>query len=139
MTMNSEGGCYCGELRYRINAEPLGKGMCFCRECQHISGGGPNIVLMVPADGFAYTKGAPQTFTRSDLQNAVTREFCARCGTQLVVRAPMLPGVALIKVGTLDDPAIYGMPQIAAYTSEMQSYHVVPEGVVPFEKFPAGI
>jgi len=79
--MKLEGGCYCGHLRYAADGEPMMKAQCHCRECQYISGGSPNMFLLMPLDGFRYTKGTPKQFTRSDLERAVTREFCAECGT----------------------------------------------------------
>ena len=102
--MKLEGGCYCGELRYKAEGKPMLKAQCHCRECQYISGGSPNMFLLMPLDGFSYTSGTPKKFTRSDLEGAVTREFCAECGTHVVTRPPGLPGLVL-KVGTLDDPA----------------------------------
>lgn len=36
-----------------------------------------NLFLLMPPDGFRYTKGTPKTFSRNDLENPVTREFCA--------------------------------------------------------------
>jgi hypothetical protein len=83
------------------------KAQCRCRECQYISGGSPNMFMLMPPDRFGYTKGMPKQFSRSDLENAVTREFCAECGTHLVTRRPGLPAV-ILKVGTLDDPAHFG-------------------------------
>jgi hypothetical protein len=41
----------------------------------------------LPPDGFRYTKGTPKQFKRSDLEQPVTREFCAECGTHLVYAA----------------------------------------------------
>ncbi len=102
--MKLEGGCYCGQVRYVAEGEPMMKAQCHCRECQYITGGSPNMFLLMPRDGFSYTKGTPKQFTRSDLENAVTREFCAECGTHLTTRRPGLPA-AILKVGTLDDPA----------------------------------
>jgi hypothetical protein len=81
--MNLEGGCYCCNVRYVSEGEPTLKAQCHCRECQYISGGSPNLFLLMPADGFSYTKGSPKQFTRSDLERAVTREFCAECGTHI--------------------------------------------------------
>ena len=86
------------------------KAQCHCRECQYISGGSPNMFMLMPAEGFHYTKGTPKQFTRSDLENAVTREFCAECGTHILTRRPGLPPVVL-KIGTLDDPAQFGEPR----------------------------
>jgi len=133
--MQVEGGCYCGAVRYRAEGEPLFKAQCHCRECQYISGGSPNVVLGMPEAGFQYTKGAPKAFRRSDLENPVTREFCPECGTHLLSRAPYLPA-ALLKVGTLDDPSLFGGPQMAIYTVDKQAFHQIPEGIPTFERTP---
>jgi len=108
--MKLEGGCYCGKVRYVAEGEAMFKAQCHCRECQYISGGGPNFFMLMPVKGFSYSKGQPKQFSRSDLENAVTREFCAECGTHLVTLRPGLPAV-ILKAGTLDDPALYGLPQ----------------------------
>ncbi len=105
--MKLEGGCYCGKLRYVAEGEPTLKAQCHCRECQYISGGSPNMFMLMPSDGFRYTKGTPKQFTRTDLERAVTREFCAECGTHVLTRRPGLPPV-ILKVGTLDDPGLFG-------------------------------
>jgi len=134
--MKIEGGCYCGAIRYRVEGEPLFKGQCHCRECQYIAGGSPNMVLGMPESGFSYTKGSPKPFRRSDLENPVTREFCPECGTHLLSRAPGVPGAVLLKVGTLDDPSVFGTPQMAIYTIDKQPFHQIPEGVPVFERTP---
>ena len=134
--MEVQGGCYCGALRYRATGDALFKGQCHCRECQYITGGSPNVVMAMPESGFAYIKGSPQQFRRSDLANPVTREFCAECGTHILGKASGLPGVLVIKVGTLDDPSVYGGPQMAIYTIDKQSFHHIPEGVPTFERVP---
>ncbi len=133
--MTLEGGCYCGKLRYVADGEPTMKGQCHCRECQYISGGGPNMFALMPAAGFRYTKGAPRQFTRSDLEHPVTREFCAECGTHLITRLPTMPAV-VVKIGTLDDPAQFGLPQMAIYTVDKQAFHEIPAGLPVFERLP---
>ena len=125
--MKLEGGCYCGSVRYVAEGEPMMKAQCHCRECQYITGGSPNMFVLMPPDGFRYTKGTPKQFTRSDLEGAVTREFCAECGTHMVTRRPGLPAV-ILKVGTLDDPSLYGSPQMAIFTIDRQIFHQIPEG-----------
>ena len=135
--MDLEGGCYCGEVRYRASGEPVLKGQCHCRECQYVSGGHPNVIMGMPAPGMTYTKGAPKEFRRADLANPVTREFCAACGTHLLSRSPKVPGVVLIKVGTLDDPSVFGAPRMVIYTIDKQSFHHLPEGVPAFERVPS--
>ena len=133
--MKVEGGCYCRAVRYRAQGEPMMRVQCHCRECQYIAGGAPNLVMGMPESGFAYTRSTGKPFRRKDLENPVTREFCAECGTHLLTRAPSL-GAVMLKVGTLDDPSVFGGPQLAIYTSEKQSFHHVPPGIASFEKFP---
>jgi len=133
--MKVEGGCYCGAVRYEAEGDPLFKGQCHCRECQYISGGSVNVVMGMPDAGFSYTKGEPKAFKRGDLDNPVTREFCAECGTHLVSRPVGLPA-ALIKVGTLDDPGLFGGPDMAIYLCDKQSFHQVPEGTATFDRMP---
>ena len=134
--MGIEGGCYCGALRFSVEGAPLFKGQCHCRECQYISGGHPNAVMGMPAASFQYTKGEPKLFKRSDLPNPVTREFCALCGTHILARSSGLPGAVLLKVGTFDDPSVYGAPQMVIFTIDKQTFHHVPEGVMTFERAP---
>jgi hypothetical protein len=133
--MKLEGGCYCRELRYTAEGAPILKAQCHCRECQYISGGAPNMFIVMPPEGFNYIKGAPQRFTRSDIEGAVTREFCAECGTHIATLRPDLPAV-ILKVGTLDDPSRYGGPKMAIFTIDQQPFHYIPEGLPTFERMP---
>lgn len=133
--MEFTGKCYCGEIHYSASGDPAIKVQCHCRECQYLSGGSTNVTIGMPEAGFKYTKGTPHKFTRSDLDNAVTREFCGTCGTQLLTTAPGLAGVQLIKVGTMDDPSMF-TPDMAIFTVDRQAFHNIPEAMPSFEHMP---
>ncbi|MDR3507676.1 MAG: GFA family protein [Caulobacteraceae bacterium] len=133
--MRLEGGCYCKGLRYVAEGEPMMKAQCHCRECQYLTGGGPNIFIAMPIAGFSYTKGEPKSFTRTDLEHPVTREFCPTCGTHITTRPQGFPAV-IIKVGTLDDPTQFEGPDFAIYTIDKQAYHEIPAGLRTFERLP---
>lgn len=130
-----EGGCYCGALRYSTDGNAVFKAQCHCRECQYISGGGPNYFMMMPSDGFTYTKGTAATFQRADLPNPVIRDFCPTCGTHIATRREDTPNI-IVKVGTLDDPAAYGGPSVAIYTVDLQPFHHIPDGLPQAAKLP---
>jgi hypothetical protein len=132
--MKLEGRCYCGNVRYVAEGEPMLQAQCHCRECQYITGGAPNTFIVMPAAGHKYTKGTPKAFTRSDLERAVTREFCPDCGTHLATKPPGRP-VVVVKVGTLDDPKQF-TPQMAIFTVDKQPFHQIPEGLKTFERRP---
>lgn len=132
--MRVEGGCYCGEVRYRAEGEPLIRLQCHCRECQYLSGGGPNFTMAFPAAGFAYTRGQARAYRRSDLERPVTREFCPGCGSHILSRSPRFPDAVLLKVGTLDDPSVYGRPEVATFTIDRQAWHHLPDDLPAFER-----
>jgi hypothetical protein len=132
--MRLTGGCYCGALRYVAEGEPMMQAQCHCRECQYITGGSPNVFIAMPIAGFAYTKGEPRAFTRTDIERPVTREFCGHCGTHIVTRPQGFPAV-IVKVGSLDDPSVF-TPGVAIYTIDKQPFHTIPEGLPAFERLP---
>ncbi len=47
-----EGGCLCGEVRYRIEAEPSDVAYCHCRMCQKTSGAPAMAWGTVPSSAF---------------------------------------------------------------------------------------
>lgn len=133
--MRLEGGCYCGKVRYVAQGDPVLRAQCHCRECQYYSGGAPNLFMLMPQAGFAYVAGEPRRFARSDIEGAVTREFCGDCATQLTTLRPGLEAVVL-KIGTLDDPAQFRGPKAAIFTVDRQPFHHIDEGLPQFERLP---
>ncbi len=105
------------------------------RECQYITGGNPNVVMIVPESGFKFTQGQPSAFARTDLERPVTRYFCPRCGTALGTRSPARPDSFIVKVGTLDDPSVF-KPRVAIFTIDKQAFHHIPEGMPAYERRP---
>ncbi len=134
--MKFSGKCYCGDVCYEAEGDPAFRGQCHCRECQYVSGGASNLIIGMPEDGFRYIKGAPSQYIRDDLEAPVTREFCGRCGTPILARSPRAPGAVAIKIGTMDDPAQFGGPEVAFYTDDKYDHHVIAEGVMQFPKLP---
>ena len=133
--MKYEGGCYCRAVRYRIDKEPIKRAQCFCRECQYLTGGAPNLFMLFSNGGFQYTKGVARTFTRQDIDKPVSRDFCSECGTHLISRRPDLEAV-IVKVGTLDDPRIYGAPDFGVFGMDKQPFHWIPQGMPVYERLP---
>jgi len=133
--MTIEGGCFCGAVRFAAEGPILMRGLCLCRTCQRISGGGGNLFIAVEAQGFRYAAGPPQSFQRTP--DAPRREFCATCGVQLTARSQCAPTAVLVKVGALDDPAVYAGPELVVWTDEKQPFHLLPPGVPAHGRMPA--
>ncbi len=51
-------------------------------------------------------------------------------------RHPSRRPVVVVKVGSLDDPTVFGGPALAIFTCDMQSFHMNPEGVPAFARPP---
>ena len=134
--MHVTGGCYCGAIRYESKGELAARVQCHCRECQYVTGGSPNVFMVVPDADFGFTQGMPKSFSRSDLDAPVTRQFCPDCGTHLLTRSPKRPGAIILKVGTMDDPSQYGRPEMAIFTCDQQAFHEIPDGLPTFEHRP---
>lgn len=98
------GGCLCGQVRYRLTAQPVVSRICWCRDCQHIAGNGtvnaifPSTAIEISGTPSAYTSGA-------DSGNQVTRRFCPQCGCHLFADSTGRAGLTVVRVGTLDDPS----------------------------------
>ena len=133
--MGVTGGCYCGEISYEINGSQEAAFQCHCRECQYITGGNSNIVIVFAESDFKYTKGVVSSFARSDLESPVTRHFCGSCGTGIGSRSPSRPNSMIVKVGTLDNPEDY-QAQAAIFTCDQQSYHHIANNIPSFDKRP---
>jgi len=133
--MKISGGCYCGSLRYEANGDVEASIQCHCRECQYITGGNPNVIMIMPLTGFEFVKGIPKTFKRKDIEKAVTRLFCENCGTGIGTKNPNRPNSIILKVGTFDDPSIF-KPDIAIFTIDKQKFHYIEDGLKSFERRP---
>lgn len=129
------GRCYCGALAYSAKGAPLYKAQCHCRTCMYYSGGSPSLIMLMPKDGFRWTRGTPASFARDDLEIAATWSFCPTCGTLLSTALPNRDYL-VIRVGTLDDPAAFGGPHAAVRTKDAPSFHTYPEGIPRYDDVP---
>ena len=133
--MKIAGGCYCGEIRFEAEGALEAAFQCHCRECQYITGGNPNIVMVFAQRDFRYISGNPAKFARTDLPTLVERYFCQDCCTAIGSISPSCPNSMIVKVGTLDDPSVF-TAKAAIFTCDQQSFHHVPEGLPSFDKRP---
>ena len=119
-----EGGCLCGAVRYVLKAEPLMTAVCHCTHCQRQSGGVFSTNLGVPEAAYVQT-GETKIFTdKGDSGKAVWRHFCGACGSPIRSMVEVMPGLVLVKAGTLDDMS--GLtPGVEVYTDHAAEW-VVP-------------
>ncbi|ATI80615.1 GFA family protein [Sphingobium yanoikuyae] len=108
------GSCLCGKVRYAFEGDPLLVAVCHCRHCQRQSGSAFSLVLAV--SDAAYTQqGETRVFAdKGESGQAVLRHFCENCGSPIVSIAEAIPGLTLIKGGSLDNPGRW-TPSLEAF------------------------
>ena len=133
-----EGGCLCGDVRYRTGAAPLRVTVCHCTFCQRFTGSAFLVEPIFRRQDFVLTGAAPKTYDhRSDGSNKrVTLNFCGRCGTTLYLDLERFPDIVGVCGGTFDDPNWFERnPETCRhiFTRSAQSGVVLPPGMRLFE------
>ncbi len=113
-----EGGCLCGQVRYRTTGKPRWVLHCHCQSCRRASGAPMVTWAGFPNDRFEWTMGGPRAF---DSSKGVERLFCGNCGTPLVFRSERWADETHIAVATLDAPDAVA-PQGHVHATEMLSW-----------------
>ena len=90
---------------------------------------------MIPESGLQFTQGELSSFQRTDIETAVTRRFCPKCGTAIGTTTSSAPGVFVVKVGTMDDAAFF-RPDTAIFTKDAMPFHHIPTDIPNFEELP---
>jgi hypothetical protein len=132
------GGCLCGAIRYELVADPTYQVACHCRACQYVNGGSPTLAMIVPRSALKITKGEPRTYwSTAESGRQVGRSFCAECGTPVFSEPSGNPDIAVIKVGSLDDPSDFKV-QADIWMKEAQPWQAPHEGAVQMPGNPGG-
>ena len=117
------GRCLCGSVTYSADAEPIAQGGCHCEDCQRQSGSPFSVFIAVPLDSFTVEGDTLASFSTvgTDHGQETVRNFCSACGSPIFSASPLLPNVALIKAGSLDDSS-WIEPQLEVWTSSKQPW-----------------
>lgn len=96
------GGCLCGEIRYETTSDATLQCLCYCADCQTVSGAAGYAVYGVPIESVVVTKGQPAEYNiQADSGRFNSRRFCPICGTRIWAQLEEL-GLASINGLTLD-------------------------------------
>ena len=127
--MTHTGQCFCGQLRFAIDAEPVGARMCWCRDCQYIASGSATVNMLFPETAVTFI-GEITCFEKvADSGNRVQRGFCPKCGSQMFSRTLEPAGAPIrIRAGTLDDPELMA-PSAAIWVDSAPSWATFDPGL----------
>jgi hypothetical protein len=97
-----EGGCRCGELRFRVTQPPLLGNACHCAGCQKMSASAYALTLSLHEDGFEVTKGEP---VLGGLRKEPRHHHCPACKSWVFTRTSEVPWLVNLRPTMLDDHA----------------------------------
>ena len=130
LNLPADGGCRCGQLRFRVTLPPIMTSVCHCAGCRRMSGSAFSTTAMIPGEGFEVTAGdsvpgglrGPRLLHRhcADCHGWVYTAF-ADNDAYLNLRATLLDDVAWFepfvescaaeKLAWVDVPTVHSFPQ----------------------------
>lgn len=119
-----EGGCLCGQVRWRATAPPANVRVCHCPLCQRWTGAPFFARAVFLAEDFAWA-GATTGWPTSE---RIVRRSCARCGTPLLSAPNDPPARIGVSVATCDDPHALG-PTVHIWTSSKVDWLSLDDGL----------
>jgi hypothetical protein len=131
-----EGGCSCGEVRYRLKSEPLFIHCCHCLNCQRQTGSAFVINLLIEADRVELLAGEPVPISvpRDDAGKLKQKIYrCPSC--QIAVFSQYTrAGIWFVRGGTLDDPSSVA-PDVHIFTRSKLPWVALPDDVPAFNVY----
>jgi hypothetical protein len=129
-----EGGCACGEQRYRLTSSPMFVHCCHCLNCQRQTGTAFVLNMLIEASRVELLGGTPTAV-------AVPREHglhrivrCPECQVAVWSEYGGRSEVLFVRAGTLDDPATVS-PDVHIYTRSKLPWITLPAAVPAFEEY----
>jgi hypothetical protein len=126
--------CCCGQLRIRVEGEPMGVGVCHCLACQQRTG---SVFAALAAFGAPFeVSGTATEYVRAGDQGAKFRfRFCPVCGSTVFHTEEGATGFVSVAVGAFADPT-FPPPQDSVYTRRKHSWVELPAGIETFDTDP---
>lgn len=128
-----EGGCACGQVRYRLTSRPMFVHCCHCLDCQRQTGSAFVLNALIETDRIELLAGAPASTpvpTDSGGPHDVYR--CPTCLTAVWSDYGRRPGMRFVRVGTLDRPAALA-PDVHIFVRSKVPWVGLPAEVPAFE------
>ena len=131
-----EGGCSCGDVRYRMARKPMYVHCCHCTWCRRASGAAFALNGMVEGASVELTAGQIQivgTPTASGRGQKITR--CVKCHTALWGNFSTAgEAVHFVRLGTLDNPELFP-PDVHIFTSTKLPWLVLGSDIPSYSAF----
>ena len=124
-----EASCQCGQLRVRVEGEPVRISMCHCLACQRRTGSPFGAQARFPEERVE-VDGEYTEHRRVSDDGGEERifRFCPRCGSTVFYSGSELPELIAVPVGAFADPG-FPPPRTSVWERRRHPWVVVPESV----------
>ncbi|KAM0712389.1 hypothetical protein Q7P37_011484 [Cladosporium fusiforme] len=100
----AKGSCVCGDWTYKYEGDAAAVAVCHCVPCRKTAGSNGSVNSLIPNAQYSQISGTDKLFTRKgDSGKDVTYHQCSNCSTIMWVDCEALPGLKIVKTGTIDD------------------------------------
>jgi hypothetical protein len=134
MTVAREGGCACGEVRYRLTSDPLIVHCCHCLSCQRQTGRAFVINILIETVRWGLLAGEPEQVPLA--RDSGGQQEVWRCPTcQIAVYSQYTsPKIRFVRAGTLDEPSSVA-PDVHIFTRSKLPWVSLPESTPAFNVY----
>ncbi len=132
----STGQCLCGSIKYCISKPAIRSTVCHCLSCQKSSGSAYSINICIPIEGFKVSGDTLKRYTSvGGSGKKLHRYFCQTCGSPIYTKPDALPGLIIVKAGTLDDTHQF-TPEANIWCNSKMEWLKQDHQMLDFEKMP---
>jgi hypothetical protein len=130
-----EGGCACGQVRYRLASEPMFVHCCHCLDCQRQTGSAFVLNAIIETDRVELPSGAPVAIAVPTDSGRPHRIFrCPGCQVALFSEYGGAAALRFVRIGTLDEPSALS-PDVHIFTRSKLPWVVLPPDAPAFEVY----
>jgi hypothetical protein len=129
-----DGGCSCGEVRYRLTDAPMFVNCCHCLNCQRQTGSAFVINALIESERVELLAGELESVdVPRDDGSAQTILRCGSCKVAVYSHYTW-PEISFVRAGTLDEPASIA-PDVHIFTKSKLPWVSLPDGVPAFDLY----
>lgn len=130
-----EGGCACGDVRYRLTSPPMFVHCCHCLNCQRQTGTAFVLNMLIEASRVERLRGTPVPVVVPRDEGRLHRIFrCPTCQVAVWSEYSGRSEFLFVRAGSLDEPARVS-PDVHIYTRSKLPWIELPDSAPAFEEY----
>lgn len=134
-TMNHEGSCLCGSVRWRVDGELSSVSHCHCSMCRKAHGTAFGTYAVASRSALRWLSGE-SAVTRYASSPGTERGFCSRCGS--VVPEDYGDTLVFVPLGCLDDNQV-PVPTEHIFVGSRARWHTITDALAQHDAYPPGV